>query len=68
MEVFLISNGCPSRIRTHGMSESESDALPLGYWAITWLILLQLFIFANTLYLLNYIKKDELLNNVYFFT
>ena len=35
MEVFLISNGCPSRIRTHGMSESESDALPLGYWAIT---------------------------------
>ena len=48
MEVFLISNGCPSRIRTHGMSESESDALPLGYWAITRLILLQLFIFANT--------------------
>ena len=44
MEVFLISNGCPSRIRTHGMSESESDALPLGYWTITRLILLQLFI------------------------
>ena len=35
MEVFLISNGCPSRIRNHGMSESESDALLLDYWAIT---------------------------------
>ena len=41
------------------MSESESDALPLGYWAITWLILLQLFIFANTLYLLNFINMVD---------
>ena len=27
--------GCPSRIRTYGMSGSEPDALPLGYWAIS---------------------------------
>lgn len=35
--VSLLPNtliGCPSRIRTYGMSESESDALPLGYGAI----------------------------------
>lgn len=31
----LVYNGYPSRIRTYGMSESESDALPLGYGAIT---------------------------------
>ena len=61
MEVFLISNGCPSRIRNHGMSESGSDALPLGYWAITRLILLQLFIFANTFWLLKTIILSLLL-------
>ena len=33
--------GCPGRTRTHEMSESESDALPLGYWAIDNLILTQ---------------------------
>ena len=43
------------------MSESESDALPLGYWAITRLILLQLFIFANTFWLLKTIILSLLL-------
>lgn len=27
--------GYPDRIRTHGMSGPEPDALPLGYWVIT---------------------------------
>ena len=43
------------------MSESESDALPLGYWAITRLILLQLFIFANTFWLVKTIILSLLL-------
>ena len=39
--------GCPGRTRTHEMSESESDALPLGYEAIPFNILTQKSYLAN---------------------